>query len=314
MKIYSESKKQYVGIDVSKAKLDIFDGAQSQTIANEMSDIRDWLAPFKHSANEIHLVCEPSGGYEKKLVKAALKAGIIISVVNAKQVRDFAGAQGKLAKTDKIDAQILADYGQVFDPRPDVELSATQQSLSAVTRRRDRLVRQLAAEKVALPKADIAFVMADIKRSIGVFSRAVERCDKEIERLIDSEKSLKEKQKRMEQIKGIGKCASSILIAEMPELGSLTDKEAASLIGVAPFNRDSGRWRGKRTIRGGRGLIRRSLYMPALCAVRHNPILREFYQRLIAKNKPHKVAIVAVIRKMICLLNRILADPNYVPE
>jgi transposase len=305
-----------VGIDVSKEKLDVYDKKNgSRVVVNIRFKIMVLLRKLQRNQDgaRLHLICEPSGGYEKTVVEAALKAGIDISVVNARQVRDFAKAQGKLAKTDAIDAQVLTDFGTLFNPRLKEAQSPTAKALSAVVRHRDKVMRQLSGQRTALQKIDDRFVRKEMKLSIRCLENSIKRCDAEIKGLIKSDAEMKEKKRRMEQVTGIAQVASSVLIAEVPELGKLSEREVSSLIGVAPFNRDSGRWRGTRTIQGGRGRVRRALYMPAMCAIRHNPILKAFYNKLIARNKPHKVAITAVIRKLICLLNRILADPNFKP-
>ena len=267
----------------------------------------------KEEGSRLHLICEPSGGYEKTVVEAALNAGIDISVVNARQVRDFAKASGKLAKTDQIDARVLADFGVVFNPRLKEAQSPEAKSLSAAVRHRGKLMDRLTAQKTALQKVDDRFVKKEMKLLIRCLENSVKRCDLEIKALIKGNAEMKEKKRRMELVKGIAYVATSTVIAEVPELGKISAREASSLIGAAPFNRDSGRWRGTRTIQGGRARVRRALYMPAMCAIKHNPILKAFYERLIARNKPHKVAITAVIRKLICLLNRILADPDFTP-
>lgn len=212
-----------------------------------------------------------------------------------------------------IDARILADFGVTFNPRLKEAKSPTAKALSAVGRYRDKLMVELSGKKTALQKVDDSFVKKEMKMSINRLENSVKRCDVEIKKLIKSDAEMLEKQQRMELVKGIAYVATSMLIAEVPDLGKLSDREASSLIGVAPFNRDSGHWRGTRTNQRGLTRVRRALYMPAMCAIRHNPILKAFYEKLIARNKPHKVAITAVPRKLICLLNRILADPNFIP-
>lgn len=304
--------KSYVGIDISKDKLDVnYHGwNKPKTFCNNSQGITKL---FSSLPVDIHIICEPSGGYEKPLIAKACVLNIRVSLVNPRQVRDFARAKGQLAKTDYIDAAVLTEYGEVFKPRSLVPPSATLQQLSSTIRRKDALTRKLATEKTALGKVNDTFVKRSIKSSITHLKKLIEKCDKHILKLIASDQNLREKREKIEQIKGIGPGASSTLLAELPELGTLSDKQVSSLVGVAPINRDSGKWRGTRSIHGGRSLVRRSLYMPALCAVNHNPILRKFYQGLIARNKPHHVALTAVIRKIVCLLNRILSDPDFKP-
>jgi transposase len=310
------NKKQCVGVDVSKDKLDVHERGwkKPRSFPNTPSGIKKMFSSFSQNSERMHIICEPSGGYEKIIIASAFELNIDISSVNPRQVRDFARAKGQLAKTDSIDAKILTEYGEVFRPRVLIQPTITQSQLSAAVRRKDVLVRKLASEKIASGKADDPFTVRSIKSSMSHLAKLIERCDKQISKLIESDDSLREKQSKLLQIKGVGLGSTSVLLAELPELGTLTDKQISSLVGVAPMNRDSGQWRGSRTIHGGRSLVRRSLYMPALCAARFNPILRDFYQNLIARNKPHHVALTAVIRKLVCLLNRILADPSFIPS
>ena len=174
-------------------------------------------------------------------------------------------------------------------------------------------MRQLNAERIALHKTTDSFVRKDLRSLIGILENLIRKFDKEISTLIDAQEDLKQKRQRLEKVKGVGPGVSSVLLAELPELGQIGDRQATALVGLAPMNRDSGKHRGKRSIQAGRGQVRRALYMPAMCAVRFNPILKAFYERLRAKGKAHHVAITAVMRKLICLLNRILADPNFTP-
>lgn len=308
--------KYYLGVDVCKAKLDGYDPRTGQfhCFPNTPKGVRALFEELAGGEGILQLVCEPTGGYEKALIAEAHRRGIPVSAVNPRQVRDFARAKGQLAKTDAIDARILSEYGSALEPAPQQPPSAVQEKLSAVVRRKDTLVRQLAREKNALEKVTDAFVKADLKVCIAHLERRIARCEAQLSELIEADAELRAKRDKLTQVKGIGVAAATVLIAEVPELGTISDKQASSLIGVAPLNRDSGKWRGQRTIHGGRSLVRRSLYMPALCAAHHNPILREFYQGLIARNKPHHVALTAVIRKIICLTNRILADPDFQPS
>ncbi len=306
----------YLGVDICKAKLDVFSRhwKQSRCFPNTPKGLRALWAAIRSIPGPVHIVCEPTGGYEKALLAEAFHRETPISAVNPRQVRDFARAKGQLAKTDVIDAGIITEYGEVFAPRALLVPSALQEKLSAAFRRRDSLKGALVREKNALEKVTDTFVKADLKVTINHLDRRILRCDKHIAELIVTDPSLTEKKRKMEQITGVGPGASMAILAEVPELGTITDKQASCLVGVAPLNRDSGKWRGQRSIHGGRALVRRSLYMPALCAANHNPILRDFYRGLIARNKPHHVALIAVMRKMICLLNRVLADPDFKPS
>ncbi len=305
----------YLGVDVSKSKLDLFDprSGQYQCYPYTKPGLQRLFRQAHKLPGAFHIVCEPSGGYEKSLIKQSHELGVPVCVVNPRQIRDYARAKGQLAKTDAIDAKLLSDYGATFKPEPQPPASPVQEELSAAVRRKEALTRQLVREKNAMEKATDKFVRADIKASLTHIQKRVALCDKRIKELIASDEQLKAKSKRITAIKGLGIAAAATLIAEVPELGSITDKQAASLVGVAPLNRDSGKWRGQRTIHGGRRIARRALFMPALCSVTHNPILREFYRGLIARNKPHHLAMTAVMRKIVCLVNKTLSNPNFNP-
>lgn len=307
-------KVNHVGVDVCKEKLDVShpQWPQPRAFSNTAAGLKKLIALL--SGGNVHLVCEPTGGYERLLLKTAHNAEIPISLVNARQVRDFAKAQGKLAKTDALDALVLRQFGEVFAPKPTAPKSALGERLSDITRLKDHLTREMAALKNRLEKNHDRFVKTELKSLLAIYQRRIEKCALELSKLINSDAELREKKKRIESITGLGEGTSTVLISEMPELGTLSDKEASSLAGVAPFNCDSGSKKGQRRIRGGRSLVRRSLYMPALSATRFNPILREFYTGLIARGKAHHVAITAVIRKLIRLVNRLLSDPEFEPQ
>ena len=309
-------KKYYIGVDVSKDKLDFYDPRSTHcwTVPNTPVKIKETFFDLLEKQNNIHLICEPTGGYERTLLAQAWEQNTPISLVNAKRARAFAEALGIVAKTDAIDSMVLARFGKSIKPAPLVKPTPLQEKMSAITRIKDRFTKQLAAQKTALQKVTDRFVKKELNTQIQNLNRAVTRCQNELDALIESDKKLLEKKRRIESIKGLGQSASTVFISEMPELGTISDNQASALVGVAPFNKDTGTHRGKRHVRGGRDLVRRSLYMPALCATNHNPILKEFYDRLIAKGKPHHVAITAVMRKLVCLVNRLLADPDFEPK
>ena len=305
----------YVGVDISKDKLDVFHPMWTQTkvFQNCPGGLKALFADLAAYAGRIHLVCEATGGYEKELLREAFKRTTPITRINPRQGRDFAKAKGRLAKTDRIDANILSEFGSVFKPIAMPAPSKLQERLNALTRRRESLTNQLVREKNALENATESFLRNELKSMIRLLEKRLKRYDERIISLIEADAALQEKCQRLKQIKGVGPGTAASLLAEMPELGSMEDSQAAALIGVAPMNRDSGSKRGRRYIQGGRCRTRRALYMPALCAARCNPILKEFYERLRSKGKDHHVALTAVIRKLIRLLNRILADPNFTP-
>ena len=309
------TEKHYVGIDVCKSKLDVSCPALPghQVFANTPAGLRGLFEKLAALDGPAHLVVEPTGGYERLLLEACFANGTAVSRVDALRVRRFAQARGNLAKTDKVDAGELAAFGRAFSPLPAPAPSENQKALAAAARRRDRLVASLAAEKNALEKAFDPFVIKDIRASIAFLERHIKSCEKQLDAIIGSDERMNWKRARMESIKGVGRTTSVLLLAGLPELGTATDNGICALIGVAPLNRDSGLKRGQRSIRGGRSQVRRGLYMPVMSAVRFNPVLKEFYQRLRARNKPHHVALIAAMRKLVRLLNRLLADPNFQP-
>lgn len=308
-------KTYYIGVDVSKAKLDLYDprSGKYQCYPNKKTGLRRMLNQITKLPGAAHIVCEPSGGYEKLLISLAHEAALTISAINPRQIRDYARAKGQLAKTDAIDAKLLSDYGAAFQPEAQAPASPVLEELTAVVRRKEVLTRQLVREKNAYEKCSDKFVKADIRMSLNHIKKRIERCENRIKELIASDDEIKAKSERITAIKGLGPTAAAVLIAEVPELGSISDKQASGLVGVAPLNRDSGKWRGQRTIHGGRRIARRALFMPALCCTAHNPILKDFYRGLIGRGKPHHVAMTAVMRKIVCLVNKTLSDPNFKP-
>lgn len=308
-------KKYYIGVDVSKDKLDFYHPKtkSSWTVPNTPSKVKSELLKLSKQQDQIHIICEPTGGYEKCILAQAWELNIPISLVNPNRARAFAEALGIVAKTDAIDSMVLSRFGESIEPKSRIKPTALQEEMSAVTRIKDRFTRQAAAQKTALQKVSESFVRKELKTQIQNLERAIARCQKQLDTLIKSDAELFEKKRKIESIKGLGLAASTVFLSEMPELGTITDNQASALVGVAPFNKDTGTHSGKRHVRGGRHLLRRSLYMPALCATNHNPILKGFYDRLIAKGKPHHVAIIAVIRKLVRLVNRLLSDPNFEP-
>lgn len=247
----------YAGIDVSKSKLDVHlrDWPEPGVYENTSAGLRALLRALPPGTQ---IICEASGGYERALRDAAFAAGVPVSVVNARQPRDFARALGRLAKTDAIDARTLTLFGEAIHPVPDSAPSPTMAALLAASRRRGVLVDQLAREKTAPGKASDALIKTDIKTGIRQLQKRIAKFDAKISELVTCEPELKSKRERIEQIKGVGPVASATVLAECPELGTMSDKQASSLAELAPFNRDSGAWRGTRTISGGRERLRRA--------------------------------------------------------
>jgi len=282
--------------------------------ANTPAGLRALFKATKALDSPVHFLVEPTGGYEIDLLDAAFERDVRVSRVNALRVRDFARASGKLAKTDKVDASVLAEYGRVFNPPPAPAPEASRRELSAVSRRREQLVGQITREKNTLEKARDKFVIRDIKTSIRFLEKHVAACAKRMESIITSDEAMMKTRTRIESVKGIGRITSTVLIAELPELGIATDSGICGLVGVAPMNNDSGPRRGRRSICGGRARIRRALYMPMMSAVRHNTVLKAIYDRLIEANKPHHVALIAAMRKMVRRLNRMIREPEFQPS
>jgi len=303
----------HIGVDVSKQSLDCAWPDRPQSYPNSPRGIASLIRQCLLSPAPVCLCCEASGGYEQPLVIAALNAGIRIARVNPKRVRDFARSKGLIAKTDAIDARLLAEYSTTVQPRLLPARCQHQQALRELVDRRQQLLGMLEAESCRLDQSRDPFILRSLRRSLRTLRTWIQACEKQIHTLIGATPALKAAFDRLILPKGVGPCTAWAVLAYMPELGSLDRKEAAALAGIAPFNDDSGQHRGKRYIQGGRFLLRRSLYMAALVSSRHNPILRSFYRRLVDAGKPKKAALIAVCRKLVVLLNRILQDPNFSP-
>ena len=296
-----------IGIDIAKQTFDAAIGVAGaiKTFANDDSGHDALMAELASKAVDL-IVMEATGGLERDLACALQAAGFAVAVVNPRQARDFAKAMGYLAKTDRIDAKALAELAHVLSRHPERErfVSALptpeQQVLQALVARRRQLVAMRVAEHQRLSVSHAA-----AKKSIEAMIEAIRAQINEVE--ADLAKHIEihhaDLAKRLASVRGIGPTTVATLIAEVPELGQLSRREIAALIGLAPFNRDSGQMRGKRTIFGGRSQVRRGLYMAALAAIRFNDVIKQFYNRLVAAGKPKKVAIVACMRKLLTILN-----------
>lgn len=311
-KTASKQSPASAGVDISKEALDLSLAGQSPCrYTNDTAGIAKLVKALKKLPEPAWVICEPSGGYERDLLEALWAAGITVSLVNAARIRAFARAQGLLAKTDEIDASVLREFGELLRPKALEAPSPQRQRLAALVQRREQLVNILSMEEQRLAQSRDAVVRKMGESLIKELQKQVEQIEEMIETQIDDDDALKAQSERLQQVKGIGQVTASTLLAEMPELGKLSRNEAGALAGVAPYNRDSGVLRGRRTIRGGRVQVRRVLYMAALVAARFNPILKAFYQRLIAGGKPKKVALTALMRKLIVLLNHLLKNPQF---
>jgi transposase len=299
----------YAGMDIARDQLDLHmpgpSGRYSKSFAN---DHRGHAALVRWSAGlpGLHIICEATGGYERAVVDALQLAQVPVSVINPRQVRDFARSQGRLAKTDRLDAQVLADYGRAVRPEATAPRSKTERELEAWIDRRRQLSEMLQMERCRLRQTTHAAVRRSIRATIRSFEKQVQSIEETLRVLVAQIPKLNHIVGRLCQVKGIAFISALSLLAGLPELGRLNRRQAAALAGVAPLNRDSGRFRGRRAVWGGRSHVRRVLYMVALVAARRNPTFTTFYQRLRAAGKPGKLALVAVMRKMVVYLNAIL--------
>jgi transposase len=296
--------KDYIGIDVSKPRLDIHHLSKHHEIPNTEKAINRWL---KSLAEEAVLICESSGGYESLLITLAHAAGRPIIRINARQVRDFARAKGLQAKTDKIDAEVLRDFAQTFQPQPLALPDPIWQELSALVKHRSHLLTQITQNNNLSETITDKKLLAFIAKTVAFLRKQVEALQALMAEKISASPSLSTKVLRLQEIQGVGSLTASTLVALMPELGSLSDSQAAALAGVAPFNRDSGQSRGKRHISGGRHYVRCALYMAALVASHYNPVLKALYLRLLSRG----LALTVLMRKLIILANTLLKNPNF---
>lgn len=295
--------KQVVGIDVGKEKLDVglADKKSVRVWANDeagRAELSDWVVEQETWL----VVVEASGGYEAALVSELVARGQAVALVNPTRVRAFARAEGILAKTDKIDARVIARFGAVMNPEPTARRDQAQLALNQWVTRRRQLVEMATAEKNRLQTAPEA-IQTDISRHIEWLQAEIESLEQLISRAIADHPIWRETARRIETIPGVGFITASTLVADLPELGQLNRQKIAALVGLAPFNHDSGKHRGKRRIFGGRSSVRSVLYMATLSAIRHNPVIKTFYQRLVAKGKVKKVALTACMRKLLVILN-----------
>lgn len=298
----------WVGIDVSKDKLDIYELATQSfsTFNNDLEGI-DRLKQHLATQENLAVVCESTGGYESLMALNLHHAAIRVSVVNPRPVRDFAKAMSQLAKTDALDAYVLAQFGQAMTPAATVFASEADQELKAWVTRRTQLVEILAAEKNR--KQQLRGKLQDnVESHITWLKEQIKQLDENIKSLSETKTEWQQKKAILQSTKGIGPVISTGLLVYLPELGRLNRKEIAALAGLAPFNRDSGRYRGKRTIWGGRASVRTLLYLATLVAVRHNPPLRAYYQHLLTKGKLKMVALVACMRKLLTCLNAMVRN------
>ena len=296
----------YVGIDVAKGWLDVAarPHAAPWRVDNDPAGVAQLVARLEELVAAL-VVLEASGGYERPVVAALAAGGLPVAVVNPRQARDFARATGQLAKTDALDARALARFAEAVRPPVRAQPAAGAQALTALLVRRRQLVGMRVAEQNRLQTC-LPAVRAGVAAHLAWLREATAAIDAELRGAIAADPAWRERETLLRSVPGVGPVLALTLLAELPELGTLTRQQAAALAGVAPLNRDTGRQRGLRTVWGGRAGVRGALYMGALTATRWNPIIAAFYRRLCAAGKPHKVALVACMRKLLTILNAVI--------
>lgn len=301
-----ETQTYHLGIDVAKESLDLgcWPSGRTYALSNTESGIQDLIAICQEHHPE-RIIVEATGGYEKLLLAKLFEAGLPVIVVNPRQVRDFAKALGILAKTDQIDGLVLARFGEAVKPEFRPLMDEQTQELRALIQRRHQLLRMWNAEHNRLETCHSS-VVSEIELHINWLQERIKSLEHELKLFLESNPNWREKDKLLQSVPGVGVNTSQTLLTELPELGQLNRKQIAALVGVAPFNRDSGKSQGQRVIWGGRSAIRKSLYMAAFVARQFNPVIKEFYEKLRAKGKPYKVAMVACMRKLLLILNSML--------
>lgn len=300
--------KCYIGIDVSKPVLDVFilPINKHMQFNNDSKGINKLIQKL-NSFLCVSIVMEATGGYERLASQALQMANFSVAVVNPRQIRDFAKALGKLAKTDLIDAHTIALFAEKMKPTQNVMRSENQQKLTEHNTRRRQLIDMITMEKNRLDKANNE-QKKSIKRVLKTLEKELETISESQKELIQAEPAYSQKNQILLSIKGIGSIAAAGIISDLPEIGSLSAKQITALVGLAPYNRDSGSMRGKRTIWGGRASIRSILYMPTLVAIRHNKQIKLFYERLCAAGKKKKVAIIACMHKLLIIMNAMIKN------
>ena len=298
-----------VGIDVSKDRLDVHlcPSGEAFAVARDgkgLEALVDRLAAIDVSL----IVVEATGGFETTVAAALAAAGLPLAVVNPRQIRDFARALGKLAKTDAIDAEVIALFAEKVRPEARPLASQEAQALGELVARRRQIVEMIGMEANRRRQAAAKRLVKKIGHHLAFLEKELADVDADIDAGIRASPVWREKEDLLTSVPGVGAVTARTLIAELPELGQLDRRKLAALVGVAPFNRDSGLWRGHRMIGGGRTYVRNALYMAALAATRWNPVIRAAYRRLVARGRPKKVALVACLRRLLTILNAILRD------
>lgn len=301
----------YAGLDIAKLNLQLHLAGRQHDLPNTAAGHRRLLELLADPAR-VHVICEATGGYEREVVAALHAAGVTLSVLNPARVRHFARAFGQRAKTDRIDAAVLSAYGQRLQPKPTPARSALEQQLTELIRRRVQLLEILVAQRLQSQHLTLPALVRQARSLVRRLEAEVEQIERQLKELRAQTAELDQRAQKLEAITGVGSLTALSVLAELPELGTLNRSQAAALAGLAPHPRQSGQWQGRRSIGGGRAPVRRALYMAALVAARANTQLKAFYQRLRTAGKPAKLALTAVMRKLVVLMNLILKNPNFV--
>ena len=305
------NSEAYVGVDVSKLLLDVnvLPSDQAQQFTNDGKGVKQ-LVTFLRKTDPALIVFESTGGLEMLAVSALAEHQLPVVIINPRQVRDFAKATGRLAKTDAIDAGTIARFAR--DIRPEIRPLKDEhaQALSALNTRRRQMVDMLVAEKNRLHSA-LKPNRKSIQQHIRWLEKALENINNDIDQMIKKSPTFCKNNKILQSFKGVGPVTAATLLSDLPELGSMDRKKIAALVGVAPLNCDSGQYRGRRRIMGGRANVRRNLYMAAIASIRHNSMIRAFYDRLITAGKPPKLALTACMRKILVILNAMMKNRSY---
>lgn len=299
----------YVGIDVSKDRLDVHvrPSGEAFAVTRDGKGLEELVERLRALAPTL-IAVEATGGFETIVAAAVAGATLSLAVVNPAQVRHFARAIGKRAKTDPIDAAVIAHFAEAVKPEPRAIPDAEARLLGELVARRRQIIEMLVAERQREKRVDAVRVRKSLARHIAALEKELPVIDGDIDTMVRGSPVWREKENLLVSFPGVGGILARTFLAEMPELGSLRRRQVASLVGVAPYTRQSGRWRGKSMIGGGRAAARSALYLAALSAIRCNPILKAFYQHLLAASKPKMVALIAVARKILTILNAMLRD------
>lgn len=304
----NSNEKSYIGIDVSKASLEVahIPGNGHDEFENNETGVQA-LCRYLEQIQPALIVLEASGGLEKQAAMHCAEAGLPVVVVNPTRVRNYARASGQYAKTDEIDARVIAGFGQAIKPQVRTMRKKGQERLAALLTRRRQVVRMLTQEKNRLSSAG-TWAQESIRQHLEWLDKELDELNEKLARTIEENPATRRKAKLLESMPGIGVVTSTTLVGQLPELGHVNRQEIAALVGVAPMNRDSGRMRGRRRVFGGRAAVRSTLYMAVLSAIQYNPVIKEFYERLVANGKENKVAMTACMRKLLVILNAMVRD------